>query len=284
MENRRSQQLARRTGTALLAAALLPFVGLATAQAAASPYDARAELIQGNIHACPMGTVELDAGDYDSSQTATDLSITAVDAGVTATHIYVKGGDDTHLYRPGALSLAASPPWSDLRSPDNRGDNLPDVSHLLVCGTRAAPTDTTTTEPSTATTTAPSTSTTTSTTTTEPSTTTTTTEPPTTTTTAPSATTTTPAVEVSGTRTTAPATTTTTAPIVGTTTTTPAQVLGVRTTRSGTEVLGSRTPARRLAQTGSPVLLAAGTSTALLLAGIGLMVASASFRRPQRKH
>lgn len=59
------------------------------------------------------------------------LTITWVAEGVVVTGVSVKGGPAFNVYEPGAAAL----PWTDLRSPDNKGGNVPVISHWIACGT-----------------------------------------------------------------------------------------------------------------------------------------------------
>ncbi|EME63973.1 LPXTG cell wall anchor domain-containing protein [Amycolatopsis decaplanina] len=88
------------------------------------------------------------------------LDITAVAKGVTVTAIVVKGGHGYNVYVPGEKGLPENPPWTQLRSPLNKGDQQAQISHWFVCGEKKAPTSEPTRppEPTKTTTAKPSTS------------------------------------------------------------------------------------------------------------------------------
>lgn len=60
-----------------------------------------------------------------------DLDITAVPDGVTITGVVVKGSDAYNIYFAGKLGPL---PWNDLRSPQNNGGQVPQISHWYACG------------------------------------------------------------------------------------------------------------------------------------------------------
>jgi LPXTG-motif cell wall-anchored protein len=59
------------------------------------------------------------------------LTITAAPAGVTVTGVVVKGSDAFNVYLANKLGPL---PWTNLRSPDNNGGNIPGISHWYACG------------------------------------------------------------------------------------------------------------------------------------------------------
>ncbi|RSM71896.1 hypothetical protein DL991_33585 [Amycolatopsis sp. WAC 01375] len=67
------------------------------------------------------------------------LNITAVGKGVTVTAIVVKGGHGYNVYVPGEKGLPENPPWTELRSPLNKGDQQAAISHWFVCGEKKTP-------------------------------------------------------------------------------------------------------------------------------------------------
>ncbi len=246
-------------------------IGLTAGVAAAgpgtgSPSDARAEYNTGNIQMgdCPAGTVDVTGSVTANVVGGTNLNITAVNAGVTVTDIFVKGGPDYNLYEPGQRGLSATPPWSNLISPLNQGGNVPTISHWFACGTTGGGTTTTQPEETTTTTQPEETTTTTqpeeTTTTTQPEETTTTTQPEETTTTQPGGETTTTQPEETTTTTQPEETTTTTQPEESTTTTTVSGGGGTTTTARAT------TTTTKLPTTGSSNV---GAVVAIALIALG---------------
>ncbi|RSM62635.1 hypothetical protein DMH03_11205 [Amycolatopsis sp. WAC 01376] len=67
------------------------------------------------------------------------LNITEVAKGVTVTAIVVKGGHGYNVYVPGEKGLPENPPWTQLRSPLNKGDQQAQISHWFVCGEKKTP-------------------------------------------------------------------------------------------------------------------------------------------------
>jgi LPXTG-motif cell wall-anchored protein len=61
-----------------------------------------------------------------------DLDIIVAPLNVTITGVVVKGSDAYNVYL--AAKLGATPPWLNLRAPDNNGGNVPAISHWYACG------------------------------------------------------------------------------------------------------------------------------------------------------
>ncbi|TKG58709.1 hypothetical protein FCN18_37605 [Prauserella endophytica] len=160
----------RAVVVAALTAGLL--VGSAVSASATAHEDPRAEIGEGNATTCEHAGLDGDLIDkgvltYEGGKHNVDqyVTITDVPGNVTVTGIVVKGGDRHNVYEPGKRGLPTTPPWTDLRSPLNKGGNIPAISHWYVCGvetTTTTTTSTTTTETSTTETTTSETSTTTS--------------------------------------------------------------------------------------------------------------------------
>ena len=91
-----------------------------------------ATLLEGSIHS---GTYTTPLIDY----TVTNhryVTLTRVDPTVTVHAVVVKGGSHYYVYNP---------PVSNMRSPFNDGDNIPELSHWFLCyGVKPADTTTTT--------------------------------------------------------------------------------------------------------------------------------------------
>lgn len=60
-----------------------------------------------------------------------DLDITAAPPNVTVTGVVVKGSNAYNVYLADKLGAL---PWNDLRAPQNKGDNVPEISHWYACG------------------------------------------------------------------------------------------------------------------------------------------------------
>ncbi|MBB1152839.1 MULTISPECIES: LPXTG cell wall anchor domain-containing protein [Amycolatopsis] len=158
-----------RAGFTVAAVAGLALLGTATSALACTTDDDRAKPVEGNATTCVEAKVSgdlLGAGDLTvtgGTQKDKYLNVTAVGEGVTVTAIVVKGGPGYNVYVPGKRGMSATPPWEKLRSPFNRGEQLPTISHWFACGTKTAPTkppvsETPTTTPSQPTSEAPTTS------------------------------------------------------------------------------------------------------------------------------
>ncbi len=157
-----------RAGFTVAAVAGLALLGTATSALACTTDDGRAKPVEGNATTCAQAKVPgdlLGAGDLTvtgGTQKDKYLNVTAVGEGVTVTAIVVKGGPGFNVYVLGERGMSATPPWEKLRSPYNRGDQLPTISHWFACGTKTTPTkppvsETPTTTPSQPTSEAPST-------------------------------------------------------------------------------------------------------------------------------
>ncbi|TNC29250.1 LPXTG cell wall anchor domain-containing protein [Amycolatopsis alkalitolerans] len=120
--------------------------GVATAQAASE--DPRAAVKEGNVTTCEgaglAGDILSAPADYTYTRGKDNVDqyvdILTVTPGITVTGIVVKGGDAYNLYVPGEQGLAATPPWTALRSPLVAGKNIPQISHWFVCGTKTTTT------------------------------------------------------------------------------------------------------------------------------------------------
>jgi len=153
--------IGRRSLRAAFAGALLAtgfVLGSATAHAAAA--DPRATPHDGNATTCDAaglaGSILEAPADYTYARGKVPddqyVDILTVSPAVTVTGIVVKGGDGYNVYEPGKLGLPATPPWTDLRSPNvGQNDNIPQLSHWYVCGTGTTTTKTTTTKTATST-------------------------------------------------------------------------------------------------------------------------------------
>ncbi|ATY14629.1 hypothetical protein CU254_32580 [Amycolatopsis sp. AA4] len=135
-----------RAGFTVAAVAGLALLGTATSALACTTDDGRAKPTEGNATTCAQAKVPgnlLGAADLtvtDGTQKDQYLNVTAVGEGVTVTAIVVKGGPGFNVYVPGTRGMSATPPWEKLRSPFNRGDQLPTISHWFACGTKTVPT------------------------------------------------------------------------------------------------------------------------------------------------
>ncbi|MEU6642213.1 hypothetical protein ABZ863_06645 [Saccharomonospora sp. NPDC046836] len=123
------------------------------ASATGSKEDPRAEITPGNATTCAdaglAGTLLEKGVDFTfvkGGQEDQFVTIETVAAGVTVSGIVVKGGPAYNIYVPGERGLAVTPPWEKLRSPLNRGGNIPVISHWYVCGDKTPTTTTTTTD------------------------------------------------------------------------------------------------------------------------------------------
>ena len=154
--------IGRRSLRAAVAGALLAtgfVLGSATAHAAEE--DPRATRHEGNATTCAQaglaGTILESPADYTFARGKIDddqyLDILTVSPAVTVTGIVVKGGDAYNVYEPGKLGLSTTAPWTNLRSPvTGQNNNIPQLSHWYVCGTKKTTTTTTTTSTATSTT------------------------------------------------------------------------------------------------------------------------------------
>lgn len=114
---------------------------------AAETDDPRATPHDGNVATCSAAGLDgtlLDKTllDYEAGIEESDLLVTISEVlaeNVTVTGIVIKGGDAYNLYVPGELGLSETPPWEDLISPINNGDNQPELSHWFVCVEPADP-------------------------------------------------------------------------------------------------------------------------------------------------
>lgn len=137
----------RRFGvlTAIAGAALalgsLTFGGSANATGSSNYHD-----YDGNVTVCPSGYTQYD-GQITTGSGSTALfhwavtsnkyvSITAIDPSVTTMKAYLKGGPHFRVYSPVISGQM-------MRSPDNGGDNIPALSHWMLCYKVTPPTTTT---------------------------------------------------------------------------------------------------------------------------------------------
>lgn len=122
---------------ALLGAPLIGVVGLSSpalaGKGAPAPNDPRATVVAGNITMCESGSDVTASLTFTYDSTGEFVTITDT-GGATVTTIYVKGGPNYNVYHPGQNGLSATPPWT-LRSPTNRGGQIPTISHWFACGT-----------------------------------------------------------------------------------------------------------------------------------------------------
>jgi hypothetical protein len=119
-------------------------MGVTGSLAFAQTEDPRADRIPGNADTCEdagLGgeTLEPDE-DFEFTGGGRDdqfVTIIRLADGVTVSGIVVKGGNAYNLYKPAESGgrLPDETPWENLRSPLNRGGNIPTISHWFVCGT-----------------------------------------------------------------------------------------------------------------------------------------------------
>lgn len=123
-----------RTGLVRLAGAVL--IGCAAAVAfAAAPVgasdgeDDRARVFDGNIQDgdCAKADLEGEAVTVEATNDGTFVTITGIPDGITLTGVVVKGGDRANIYD-------APSDWTNLRSPLNKGGQIPAISHWFACG------------------------------------------------------------------------------------------------------------------------------------------------------
>lgn len=118
-------------GTAMAGGALL---ATTTGASAADTDDPRAVAHDGNAVTCEQAGLPgelLDPGDVDYVISADGRFLTILAEHVFVTGVVVKGGPGYNVYDTSTLG---GPPWEDLRSPLNKGGNVPQISHWFACG------------------------------------------------------------------------------------------------------------------------------------------------------
>lgn len=138
-----------RAGTIALAAVGVTGFVLASGIASADPAPPP-RLIKGNVTTCAKaglsGTILFGGGPGFSPNPAAGSGTVSPDgrfvdvtinSGYTATGIVVKGGPDTYVYDGPFVGPVTI---EDLRSPNNKGGNIPQISHWFVCGMKTKPT------------------------------------------------------------------------------------------------------------------------------------------------
>ncbi|SFB64211.1 LPXTG-motif cell wall anchor domain-containing protein [Amycolatopsis marina] len=156
-----------RAALAVVPMALAVVLGTAGMAHATYDEDPRATVHEGNVDAgqkdaCKTAGLEgtpLKAGVLDFTEGTPNvdqyLTITGLGDGVTVSGIVVKGGPGYNVYVPGEKGLSDVPPWTELRSPLNKGGKIPAISHWFACGTVTVPTTSTTTSTTDSSTTTP---------------------------------------------------------------------------------------------------------------------------------
>lgn len=151
-----------RSAVTVVALATAALLGTAGSALATRSDDRATQVVGSNATTCegaklpgkvlPTSDLTFTGG----TQEDLHLAITAVAKGVTVTAIVVKGGHGYNVYVPGEKGLPEVPPWTELRSPLNKGDQQAQISHWFVCGEKKAeptkpsePTKTSTAKPPT---------------------------------------------------------------------------------------------------------------------------------------
>ncbi|MFI7115593.1 LPXTG cell wall anchor domain-containing protein [Amycolatopsis sp. NPDC049868] len=135
-----------RSAVTVVALAAVALVGTAGTALATRSDDRATQVVGSNATTCEGAKVPgklIPASDLTfTGGTEKDLylDITAVAKGVTVTAIVVKGGHGYNVYVPGEKGLPENPPWTQLRSPLNKGDQQAQISHWFVCGEKKTPT------------------------------------------------------------------------------------------------------------------------------------------------
>ncbi|MFE6615440.1 LPXTG cell wall anchor domain-containing protein [Amycolatopsis sp. NPDC057786] len=134
-----------RSAVTVVALATAALLGTAGTALATRSDDRATQVVGSNATTCegakvpgkllPTSDLTVTGGNGDLY-----LDITAVAKGVTVTAIVVKGGHGYNVYVPGEKGLPENPPWTQLRSPLNKGDQQAAISHWFVCGEKKTPT------------------------------------------------------------------------------------------------------------------------------------------------
>ncbi|WP_340687147.1 LPXTG cell wall anchor domain-containing protein [Amycolatopsis coloradensis] len=136
-----------RSAVTVVALAAVALVGTAGTALATRSDDRATQVVKDNATTCEGAKVPgkvLPTSDLTftgGTQQDKYLDITAVAKGVTVTAIVVKGGHGYNVYVPGEKGLPENPPWTQLRSPLNKGDQQAQISHWFVCGEKTKPSE-----------------------------------------------------------------------------------------------------------------------------------------------